>query len=296
VSRGSNLSALLDALDEHAVRYLVAGSVAAMALGAPDVSPADLDIIPARDAENLVRLAAMIGSIGATVGPTYGEWGTDEAGERRWVQDGRLRPARALDPADATTFDHSFESPLGRLDVVPEVAGTFEALRSRAVRVPVAGADRWVAAPIDVLFGMTRPRRPKDGARVRHLRSLAASGWAPSGVGFVGLRSHRFDEMVALFRDAIGLEIIREAPGATWFRLGSDAELHVYADTDPDHAFFTTGPVVGLRVDDVQATRNRLEARGVELITEIERTETEAWCHVRAPDGTVIEIIGPARG
>ncbi len=100
--------------------------------------------------------------------------------------------------------------------------------------------------------------------------------------------------MVALFRERIGLETIREAPGATWFRLGTDAELHVYADTDADHAFFTTGPVVGLRVADVEATRAALEADGLEMLTEMERTETAAWCHVRAPDGTVLEIIGPA--
>jgi catechol 2,3-dioxygenase-like lactoylglutathione lyase family enzyme len=296
VTDGPNLSELLDALDQHAVKYLVGGSVAAMALGAPDISPADLDIIPATDPQNLERLAALLGAIGATAGPTYGEWGTDEAGEREWVQDGRLRRARPLDPADATTFDHSFESARGRLDVVPAVAGTYEALRPRAVRVHVAGADRWVAAPIDVLAGMTRPRRPKDGPRVRHLRMLAAEGSGRSGVGFVGLRTDRFDEMVAFFRDGIGLETLREAPGATWFRLGSDAELHVYADTDPDHAFFTTGPVVGLRVEDVEATRSRMEARGQELITDVERTQTAAWCHVRAPDGTVIEIIGPATG
>jgi hypothetical protein len=296
VSEGPNLAALLDALDEHAVDYLVTGSVAAMALGAPDVSPADLDIVPATAPDNLRRLAAILDIVGATAGPTYGEWGTDEAGEREWIQDGRLRPARPLDPADATTFDHSFDSPLGRLDVVPVVAGTYDVLRPRAVRVLVAGAGRWVAAPIDLLAGMTRPRRPKDGPRVRHLRSLAADVSARSGVGFVGLRTNRFDEMVALFRDDIGLEVIREAPGATWFRLGSDAELHVYADTDPDHAFFTTGPVVGLRVDDVDATRARLETRGLELITELDRSQDAAWCHFRAPDGTVIEIIGPARG
>jgi catechol 2,3-dioxygenase-like lactoylglutathione lyase family enzyme len=114
-----------------------------------------------------------------------------------------------------------------------------------------------------------------------------------SGVGFIGFRTDRFDEMVALFRDGIGLETLRERPGAAWFRLGADAELHVYADTDPDHAFFTTGPVVGLRVADVEATRAELEARGTEMLTAIERTADAAWCHVRAPDGTVLEIIGP---
>ena len=115
-----------------------------------------------------------------------------------------------------------------------------------------------------------------------------------SGVGFVGIRTSRFDAMVAMFRDRIGLAVVHEAPGVCWFRLGEDAELHVYAETDRDHAFFTTGPVVGLRVDDVDATRAALDADGLELLTEIERTETAAWCHVRAPDGTVFEIIGPA--
>ena len=68
----------------------------------------------------------------------------------------------------------------------------------------------------------------------------------------------------------------------------------MYADTDPDHAFFTTGPVVGLRVDDVDATRAALEAAGLEMLTDVERTATAAWCHFRAPDGTVLEIIGGA--
>lgn len=113
------------------------------------------------------------------------------------------------------------------------------------------------------------------------------------GIGFIGFRTDRFDDMVGLFRDRIGLAVIREAPGAAWFRLGDDAELHVYADTDADHAFFTTGPVVGLRVVDVDATRAHLEADGLEMLTEIERTADAAWCHFRAPDGTVMEIIGP---
>lgn len=114
-----------------------------------------------------------------------------------------------------------------------------------------------------------------------------------AGVGFVGFRTDRFDEMVALFRPRIGLEVIREASDATWFRIGADADRHVYADTDPDHAFFLAGPVVGLRVDDVEATRETLEADGLEMLTDVERAPTAAWCHFRAPDGTVPEIKGP---
>jgi hypothetical protein len=114
-----------------------------------------------------------------------------------------------------------------------------------------------------------------------------------SGVGFVGIRTDRFEEMVGLFRDLIGLSAIREAPGATWFRLGNEAELHVYAESDPDHAFFTTGPVVGLRVADVDEARARMVDAGLEMLTDVERTGSAAWCHFRAPDGTVLEIIGP---
>lgn len=114
------------------------------------------------------------------------------------------------------------------------------------------------------------------------------------GIGFIGFRTDRFDEMVTLFRDLIGLSVVREAPGATWFRLGMGAELHVYADTDPDHAFFTTGPVVGLRVEDLEVTRAGMKAAGLDMLTDIERADGAAWCHFRAPDGTVMEIIGPA--
>jgi hypothetical protein len=254
------------------------------------VEPADLDVIPATDVENLRRLGAALGEIEAMPAPVTGSWVTDDDGQHRWVEDGVERPAAALDPANPETFDHSFTTSFGRLDVVPRIAGDHDDLRRRATRLSVDGREAWVAAPVDLLAGMTAPRRPKDVARVRHLRDAATS--AP-GVGFIGFRTDRFDEMVALFRDRIGLSIIREAPGAAWFRLGADAELHVYADTDADHAFFTTGPVVGLRVADVDATRATLEADGLRMLTEMERTESAAWCHFEAPDGTVLEIIGP---
>ncbi|HEX5040686.1 MAG TPA: VOC family protein, partial [Candidatus Limnocylindria bacterium] len=241
------------------------------------------------------RLATALAELDAVGDTVSGAWQTDEHGEHHWVEDGIERPPRPLDPDDLDTFDRSFRTRLGRLDVVPMVAGSYDELRPRAARRPIARREPWVAHPLDVLRGMTHPRRQKDRARVAHLRRLASPTRVASGIGFVGLRTPRFDEMVALMRDRIGLEITREAPGATWFRLGTDAELHVYADTDPDHAFFTTGPVVGLRVDDVDATRAALELDGLEMLTEIERTEDTGWCHFRAPDGTVLEIIGPSR-
>jgi hypothetical protein len=295
VTGGPDLAGLLAALDEHGVAFVVAGSVGATAHGAPGPAPGDLDIVPATDATNLRRLGDALAAIGAAASPVTGAWQTDDHGEHAWVEDGIERTPRPLDPAVPESFDHSFDTRYGRLDIVPRVAGTYEQLRSRAARLRVAGRGVWVAHPIDLLAGMTAPRRPRDAPRVRHLRRVADLLPAPArGVGFVGLRTERFEEMVAFFRDLIRLPILREAPGATWFRLSPDAELHVYADTDADHAFFTTGPVVGLRVADVRATRARMEAAEIEMLTDIERSAASAWCHVRAPDGTVLEIIGPA--
>ncbi|HEX7171427.1 MAG TPA: hypothetical protein VF365_02345 [Candidatus Limnocylindria bacterium] len=291
MSGGPQLAALLEVLDRHEVAFVIGGSVAALAHEAPNVAPGDLDVIPATDAENLRRLAAALDELGAVPAPETGGWVTDDDGEHRWVEDGLQRPAADLDPMNAETFDHSFVTSLGRLDVVPRIAGRHDDLRRRATRLPVDGREAWVAAPVDLLAGMTAPRRPKDVSRVRHLRAV---GPPAQGIGFIGFRTDRYEAMVALFRDRIGLLIIHEAPAAAWFRLGADAELHVYADTDPDHAFFTTGPVVGLRVADVDATRAALEADGLRMLTDVERTESASWCHFEAPDGTILEIIGPA--
>jgi len=294
VSDGPDLGALLEALDHQAVSYVVAGSVGAVAHGAVGVDPGDLDIVPATDPANLRRLADALASLDAVAAIDTGAWTTDDHGEHRWVEDGVERRPRPLDLDDPDTFDHSFSTRLGRLDVVPRIAGSYEHLRARASRLAVAGHPAWVAHPIDLLTGMTSPRRDKDRARVRHLRHVATSPTSASGIGFIGIRTERLTEMVKLFRELLGLPMLRDAPGAAWFRLGTDAELHVYADTDPDHAFFTTGPVVGLRVDNVDEMRSSLEAAGLEMLTDVERTDRAAWCHFRAPDGTVLEIIGPA--
>jgi catechol 2,3-dioxygenase-like lactoylglutathione lyase family enzyme len=288
-----DLAGLLAVLDRHGVAYIVAGSVGALAHGAAGVDPADLDIVPATDSANLRRLAEVLQALEAEAKTVTGAWERDEHGEHRWVEDGVERVAGPLDPGDPHTFDHAYRTRLGRLDIVPRIAGSYADLRARASRLDVAGHEAWVAHPIDLLAGMTGARRPKDRPRVAHLRRLATAPAGTSGIGFIGFRTDRFAEMVALFRELIGLEVVREAPGATRFRLGTDAELHVYADTDPDHAIFTTGPVVGLRVADLDATRARLEEAGLETLTEVERTEAAAWCHFRAPDGTVLEIIGP---
>ena len=49
--------------------------------------------------------------------------------------------------------------------------------------------------------------------------------------------------------------------------------------------------MVGLVVDDAAALRARMEESGIEFLTPLESVGGSTWCHFRAPDGNVYEII-----
>jgi catechol 2,3-dioxygenase-like lactoylglutathione lyase family enzyme len=112
-------------------------------------------------------------------------------------------------------------------------------------------------------------------------------------LGFLGVRTDAFAATTALYRDVLGLSPIHEGPGAAWFRAADGAQIHVYDSSDEDHAFFDRGPVVGLLVDDFDATRAAMVAAGIAFIGEPQRDGGTAWNHFHGPDGNVYEIIGP---
>ena len=150
---------------------MIVGSVAALAYGL-DVEPADLDIVPEASRANLVRLDCVLVALDAEPTIEIGAWQVDGAGERVWVRDGVPREIAPRDPDNAATFDHTYSTRLGRFDIVPDVAGGYVVLRPRARYAELAGHRVAIAHPLDVLTGMTRPRRDKDGPRVRQLREL----------------------------------------------------------------------------------------------------------------------------
>ena len=114
------------------------------------------------------------------------------------------------------------------------------------------------------------------------------------GIGFVGMRTEYFDETVWLFRDVIGVPMTRREDGLVGFTLGDGTPLELYGPEEEFHDFFTTGPVVGFRVDDFDKTRAAMIAADVTFIGEPQHANGTSWQHFYCPDGTVAEIIGPA--
>ncbi len=119
-------------------------------------------------------------------------------------------------------------------------------------------------------------------------------------VAWLGTRTERFDETTAFFRNVLGLSLHHEEPGFVMLQLpAADRDyVEVFRADDPDVAFYTTGPVVGLLVDDIVEARAELEAAGVELLDSIhwpESMEGYGWFHFRGPDGNVYGMLQGSR-
>jgi len=178
--RAPDVGALIAALAAYRVRYVLVGSVAAMAHGVA-VEPGDLDVAPSLERSDLERLAALLREIEASIDGRHGTWTEQPDGRMRWIETPSTdaeRAARAAawspHPDDPATFDHLFRTRLGNFDVTPEIAGAYAALAPRAVRARFEGHEVQVAPVGDLLERLAMSRREKDVERIRALRALQA--------------------------------------------------------------------------------------------------------------------------
>lgn len=147
---------ILEVLARHGVRFVVVGAVAAIAQGSP-LPTEDLDITPARDRENLERLAAALIELEATL---------RVEGQAEGVPF----------PFDAASLDRNeiwtLRTPHGDLDVVFVPAGTrgFEDLRRDALVVDFGHSRVSMASLADVIRSKEASGRPKDASSLPALR------------------------------------------------------------------------------------------------------------------------------
>jgi len=149
---------ILRALADHRVRYVLVGATAARLQGFPRLT-ADADITPARDIENLGRLAAALRELGARV---YTEP----------VPEGLPFSCDAATLARANLWNLVTEA--GRVDVVFQPSGTagFEDLTRSAITFQVFGVEIRAASLGDILRSKLASNRPQDQQDVIVLRKM----------------------------------------------------------------------------------------------------------------------------
>ena len=110
------------------------------------------------------------------------------------------------------------------------------------------------------------------------------------GIVWLGTRTERFDQMTAFCRDLLGLSQRLMEPGFAVFELPNGDLFEVFG---PDQSMneIMTHPVAGFLVDDIEAARAQMEAKGIEFIGPIQgESDDYKWTHFRAPDGFVYEL------
>jgi hypothetical protein len=152
-----DLQALLDALDRHAVDFIVIGGVAGIIHGSAHPTY-DFDILYAREEKNLERLAAALSELDVTL--------ANAPADLPFQFD-----ARTLAAGSNFTFDSS----RGRFDIL----GYAEGMRDyQAIRADATIEELWGfgvrTASIDDLIRMKRAAgRPKDRSMAEELIAIA---------------------------------------------------------------------------------------------------------------------------
>ena len=150
---------IIAALERHAVRYVVIGGLAATLHGSPAMTT-DADICPARDRDNLDRLARALVELRARIRTPGAPEGLAFACDATFLS--RIDVVLNL----TTRF--------GDLDLsfVPSGTRGFEDLRQHADTMSLVGRPVAVASLADVIRSKEAANRPKDQAALPALRLL----------------------------------------------------------------------------------------------------------------------------
>jgi hypothetical protein len=147
---------ILKTLARHEVRFVVVGAVAAIAQGSP-LPTEDVDVTPARDPENLERLAAALIELEARLRVPNDPTGIPFPIDARMLPGSNVWTLRTRE---------------GDLDLVFTPAGTqgYDDLRRAAFPIDLGGVEITIASLADVIRSKEAAGRPKDLAALPALR------------------------------------------------------------------------------------------------------------------------------
>jgi catechol 2,3-dioxygenase-like lactoylglutathione lyase family enzyme len=98
--------------------------------------------------------------------------------------------------------------------------------------------------------------------------------------------------MVRLFRDVLGLELTHSEEEFVVLRTGDGDTVEIFGPNWKYNRHFSSSPVVGFLVDDINEACDRLRKSGSELIGDVKKGEKGyAWQHFHGPDGNIYEVV-----
>ncbi len=110
-------------------------------------------------------------------------------------------------------------------------------------------------------------------------------------LGWLGIRTEKFEEMVGFMERALGLRLELRETGRAMFLLPNGDPIDVFDEADERYAHFTTGPVAGFLVDDVPKAREEVASAGA-WVGPLQQGQGFEWVHFRGPDGNLYELQG----
>jgi catechol 2,3-dioxygenase-like lactoylglutathione lyase family enzyme len=120
-----------------------------------------------------------------------------------------------------------------------------------------------------------------------------SSPFGLSRIGQIAVIVHDLPRAVAFYRDTLGMRLLFEVPPMMAFFDCAGIRLMLSQPSAPE---FDHPNIIYYAVDDIQAARNALAARGVKFHTEpriiAPLENADLWmANFRDPDGNVLEIM-----
>lgn len=113
------------------------------------------------------------------------------------------------------------------------------------------------------------------------------------GLGWAGTKTTKDTDMVSFLTEVMGMDAHEAAAGLHVFCAPDGSYFEVFGPADDNHEHFTTGPVIGFHVDDLDDAVSTLDEAGIELLGGQRYHSGHGWMHFRAPDGNVYEVFQP---
>lgn len=110
-------------------------------------------------------------------------------------------------------------------------------------------------------------------------------------IGWLGTKTDNAEAMADLFGRVLRVPFSHRDQDFWVFQLPDGAKVEIFGPQS-DNPHFTTGPVPGFLVDDVDGATEELRSAGVPIVSGPTRWEDDdvAWVHFRGPDGNIYEI------